>query len=277
MRIILTGASRGIGRRLAQQLAAQGHELLLIARDPERLQRARTNIREGSGNAAIHVMAADLSKMREVLRLANSIRENFAAADILVNNHGGVFSEREITDEGLEMNFALNYLSAFLLTRELVPTLSPSARIINLAAEAHRSAKLNLDDLQSSNDYQSVPAYCQSKLMLILFTRALGSRLQDSGRTVVAVHPGSIFTDALHTMRAEFTRLTGATQFPPALPVEEGLRPLVNVILEKRNDNGSYYVLDQETEPSVKATNEELAEQLWRKSELILETRLAAE
>lgn len=217
-----------------------------------------------------------MSRMREVKRFANSIGNALPSADLLVNNHGGVFPERQVTDEGLEMNFALNYLSVFLLTRELTPQLSPFARIVNVAAEAHRSAILDLDDLQSANGYQSVSAYCSARLMTILFTRALASRLEESGTDVVAVHPGSMFTDALKAMRTEFTRHTGTTEFPQALPVEYGLQPLLNVILHKRNDNGSYYVLDQKADPSAQAMRQDLAEQLWMRSALILKRLTAA-
>lgn len=275
-RIVVTGASRGIGRGLVEALAASGHELFLVARDPARLEEARADIVAASGNSAIRCESADLSRMSEVRRLAGVMRSHWDSVDVLVNNHAALFPQRLESAEGLEMNFALNHLSAVLLTRELQPALrrAMNGRVLNVAAEAHRMAMLDLDDLQCTKAYDGVKAYCRAKLMLIMHTCDPVTRAEAAGVDVIAAHPGSMHTDALRTIRSEYTRLTGVTEFPRAVDVHDGIAPLLRLVTDEAfvGTGGSYFVLTDRKEPSETARDSRLAAELRRRTTEILAT-----
>jgi len=194
---IVTGAASGIGAMTAQALAQQGAAVILVDRDSEKGAVTVNRIKRQTGNPAVEFMRADLSAQKEIRRLAQQFRSHYQHLDVLVNNAGAIFARRQETVDGIEMTFALNYLSYFLLTNLLLDTIEASvpARIINVASRSHARAQIDFDDLQSRSGYRGLQAYAHSKLAIVLFTYELARRLEGTGVTVNALHPGVVATN----------------------------------------------------------------------------------
>lgn len=192
----MTGATDGIGRITAERLAQRGARLVLVGRNPARLDAAQRDIASAApGAPAPLTFCGDLSVQADIRRVTGEIRSALPAVDVLVNNAGAVFSERRETVDGIERTFALNHLGYFLFTAELLPALKAghAPRIVNVASDAHRSASLVLDDLQHlRRGWSGWRAYCESKLANIAFSYALARRLEGSGITVNCLHPGFV-------------------------------------------------------------------------------------
>lgn len=195
--ICITGATDGIGKVAAMELAKQGYTLALVGRNSEKGQRVLSEISQDSGNENIRFHRCDLSSMADVRKLAEEIKTEYDQLDVLLNNAGAYFSEFEKTDEGFERTFALNHLSYFLLTDLLLEMLenTKSSRIVNVASDAHQGSKLSFDDLQGFDGYKGWPAYCKSKLANIMFTYELDRRIEGRGITVNCLHPGFVDTN----------------------------------------------------------------------------------
>jgi retinol dehydrogenase 14 len=195
--ILITGATSGIGRATAESLAQQGAQVVLVGRNHAKTEAAVDAIRRATGNASVDCLLADLSVQAQVRALAEQFRARYPRLDVLINNAGGVFRYRRLTADGLEMTFALNHLSYFLLTNLLLDTLVASgpARIVNVASRAGvRLRGLDFDDLQSARRYFGFTAYARSKLANLLFTFELARRLAGTGVTANAMHPGLVAT-----------------------------------------------------------------------------------
>jgi NAD(P)-dependent dehydrogenase (short-subunit alcohol dehydrogenase family) len=148
--VVLTGATRGIGRAAVIELAARGTELALVGRDAERVRATAHEARESGGGAPVHEHVADLTRMNEVRRLGGELLEAHPRIDVLANNAGAMFTARHTTPEGFEQTFALNHLATFLLTHLLLDRLTASGgRVVTTSSDAHQSGLLGLDDLRS--------------------------------------------------------------------------------------------------------------------------------
>jgi NAD(P)-dependent dehydrogenase (short-subunit alcohol dehydrogenase family) len=196
--ILITGATNGIGKVAALELAKQGPTIVLVGRNPAKVEQTVREIKEQSGNPLVDGLVADLFPMAEVRRLANEFRKKYPQLHVLINNAGAVFADRQHTIDGYERTFALNHLSYFLLTNLLLDMLKANApaRIVNVSSGAHQGAALDFDDLQNEQHYGAggMRAYGQSKLDNLLFTYELARRLAGSGVTVNALHPGVVAT-----------------------------------------------------------------------------------
>lgn len=195
---MITGANSGIGKATAKELARMGANVLMVCREKEKGELARNEIIEETGNDKIDLLLCDLSYPGQIRNLAMEFKENYQKLHVLINNAGVMLSKRVMTDDGLEMNFTVNYLAPFLLTCSLIDILKKStpSRIINVSSAAHRMAKLDFDDLQNQNTkYKLFKIYGKSKLALMLFTYELSRRLEGTGVTVNAVHPGLVNTN----------------------------------------------------------------------------------
>jgi NAD(P)-dependent dehydrogenase (short-subunit alcohol dehydrogenase family) len=194
---LVTGATSGIGFETARVLAQAGATVVAVGRSQERGAEAVARIRQETGNAVVEFLQADLSVQAQVRSLAQEFQRNHAPLDVLVNNAGGFFMPRRLSADGIEMTWALNYLSVYLLTELLLDTLKASApaRIVNVSSDMHRSAQLNFDDLQGARKYSGMKAYGQSKLAMVLFTYELARQLEGTGVTVNALHPGFVATN----------------------------------------------------------------------------------
>ncbi len=191
---MVTGATLGIGRATAEKLAALGATVIIVGRSAERCQNTVDEIKAKTGNTAVDMFVADLSSQASIRQLAKDYKARYQKLHVLVNNAGSVFMSRQLTVDGLEMTFALNHLGYFLLTNLLLDVIKASApaRIINVSSQAQSSGHINFDDLQGKQRYAGFRAYSQSKLANIVFTYELAKRLQGTGVTVNALHPGTI-------------------------------------------------------------------------------------
>ncbi len=191
---LVTGATNGIGEVTALALARMGAQVIIVGRNPAKGAVVVDKIKAQSKNNAVELMTADLSLMSEVRRLADQFKAKYQKLHVLVNNAGAVFFSRHVTAEGHELTFALNHLSYFLLTNLLLDVLKASApaRIVSVSSGAHQRSHLNFDDLEASKGYNAMRAYGQSKLANIVFTYELARRLEGTGVTANALHPGFV-------------------------------------------------------------------------------------
>jgi NAD(P)-dependent dehydrogenase (short-subunit alcohol dehydrogenase family) len=193
---LVTGATSGIGYETALGLARAGAQVALVGRDAARVEDAIRRIGAEVPGAALDPFVADLSDQAKTRRLAQAVRSRFARLDVLVNNAGAIFDKRGTTIDGIERTWALDHLGYVLLTLELLDLLKASApaRILNVASTAHTRARIDFDDVQGARSYGAVKAYSQAKLGNVLFTYALARRLEGTGVTVNALHPGVVAT-----------------------------------------------------------------------------------
>jgi len=193
---LVTGATSGIGFHTALGLARDGAHVILGGRDEERARKSVEVIRRETEAPRIDYLIADMSSMAGVRSFAEQVLNQYSRLDILVNNVGGLFLTRQISEDGYEKTFALNHLSYFLLTELLNDLLiaSAPARIVNVSSTAHLRSRINFEDLQSTRRYRGMTAYGQSKLANLLFTYELARRLADTGVTANALHPGFVRT-----------------------------------------------------------------------------------
>ncbi len=190
--VLITGGTGGIGRAAAVGLASMGARVGITGREPARVEQAAASIADESGNRAIDVFAADMSSQAEVRRLADEVLSTYPQLDVLLNNVGGFWAHRHLTADGLEHTFALNHLAPFLLTNLLLERLitSAPARIVTVSSGAHTMGRIDFDDLMGEQDYSGQRAYNQSKLANVMFTYELARRLDGTGVTATALHPG---------------------------------------------------------------------------------------
>lgn len=185
--ILITGATDGIGLEAAKVLAASGHHLLLHGRNPAKLNKA---VEAVQGEGRVEQFVADLSRMTEVESLADAVTNEHDSLDVLINNAGVFRAVNPVTQDGLDVRFAVNTIAPFLLTRRLLPLLGASSRVVNLSSAAQ--APVNLRALAGEVQLSDNAAYAQSKLALTMWSRALALSLGKDGPSVVAVNPGSM-------------------------------------------------------------------------------------
>ena len=266
---MVTGATSGIGLVTARELARQGAQVTLVSRSPERCQAAAESIRQETGNPEVDFIAADLSSLVEIRRTAQEFLKRQRRLDVLVNNAGGFFWRRAETADGLERTFALNHLNYFLLTNLLLETLKASApaRIVSVSSDAHRGARIDFDNLQNKHKYAGFRAYAQSKLMNVLFTYELRRRLENSGVTANALHPGFVATGFAKNNGFLFRLFMPLAQLN-ALSPEEGARTSIYLASspEVEGVSGKYFTKQQAVQSDPASYDEQTARQLWELS-----------
>jgi NAD(P)-dependent dehydrogenase (short-subunit alcohol dehydrogenase family) len=262
--VLITGATRGIGRAATVELAKRGAEVALVGREPERVAAVAEEARTAGGGAPVYRHVADLSLMSEVRRLAAEVRAAYEHIDVLANNAGALFAHRKETSEGIERTFALNHLAPFLLTNLLRDRLA-GGRVVGTASDAHQSGRLDLDDLQSERSYSAMRVYGTSKLCNILFTRELARRAPELHAN--CFHPGVVRTGfgkndngiwkILITLGGPFLRSP-----------QRGARSLVWLALSDEADRlpGEYIEDEKVVPPSAQAQDDTLARELWERS-----------
>ncbi|MFV0531590.1 MAG: SDR family NAD(P)-dependent oxidoreductase [Flavobacteriales bacterium] len=200
--ILITGATQGLGKITATELAKQGHQIIIHGRNEAKLETVRNEIINETGNKNIDLAVADLLSLKDTARMANELKNQYEKLDVLVNNAGAISNKtRETTAEGLEKTFTLNLFAPLLLMQSLTDLLvkSKSARIVNLSSAMHkRSGKPNFDDFQMQNNYSAPSTYGMSKLYLIWVSRKMVAYLKEKGInniTVNVCHPGAAATN----------------------------------------------------------------------------------
>lgn len=240
--VLITGSTDGVGRVVAEKLGASGAHILVHGRDAMRGKAVVAAIEAAGGKAEL--LVADLSSLAEVRRLAEAVRARTTRLDILINNAGvgtaGGGAKRQVSADGYELRFAVNYLAAFLLTSELLPLLKASApaRIVNVASAGQQA--IDFDDIMLTHGYSGVRAYCQSKLAQILFTVDLAGELKGSGVTVNALHPASY-------MDTTMVRQAGVT---PWSSVETGADAILTSPLRRRSRDAAVSISTASANPA---------------------------
>jgi len=191
--VIITGATSGIGEVAAVRLAEKGARIVFTARDKVRADDTMAALRKAGPNADHALHMADLSRLSEMKRVGAKLAQE-PQIDVLINNAGALFNKRRETEDVLEMIFAFNHMAYFVISNLLLPKLKSGGRIVTVASNAHRGARLDFDDLQCRRSYVGFPVYSKSKLCNILFNRELARRIAGSGVTANALHPGFVAT-----------------------------------------------------------------------------------
>ena len=264
--VVITGATSGIGAVAADLLAQKGARIVFVARDRDRGEKLRRHLRAVAAHADHAPHYADLTRLSDMQRVAEEIAAAEAHIDVLINNAGAMFTHRKLTEDGLERTFALNHLSYFVLTNLLLERLkaTPGARIVSTASDAHKGARLNFDDLQSSHGYMGFSVYSRSKLMNILFTRELARRLAGTGVTANCLHPGFVasrFGDESGGLMSLAVRAAKLFAITP----EQGAETIVYLASspEVEGKSGGYYYKCRPDTPSRAAQNDMDARRLW--------------
>jgi NAD(P)-dependent dehydrogenase (short-subunit alcohol dehydrogenase family) len=261
--ILVTGATDGLGKRVALELAGRGATVLLHGRSPERLEAALEEISRETGNEKSRSYLADFSSLDEVRALAERILSDHDHLDVLVNNAGVIVPERAESEDGYELTFALNYLAHFLLTSLLVPLLRESApaRIVNVASTGQ--SPVDFDDVMLERGYDGMRAYTRSKLAQIMFTFELAERLRGTGVTANALHPATLMD----------TKMVLETFGRAMSTVREGADATVRLVVspELEGVTGRYYDGQREARAKPQAYDARARERLWAMSERLCE------
>src|SRR5215217_5832505 len=257
--ILVTGATDGLGRRVAQELTAMGATVLLHGRSPERLEATLEELRSQTGSEKANSYLADLSSLAAVRDLSERILSEHDRLDVLVNNAGMIVPERKESEDGYELTFEVNYLSHLLLTRLLLPLLKDSApaRIVNVASVGQ--IPLDFSNLMLERGYDAMKAYSQSKLAQVMVTFELAEHLRDTGVSVNALHPASL-------MDAKMVQSTFGYSMST---VEEGTQAVVRLAVspEIEGVTGRYFDGKREARANRQAYDPRVRNRLWVLSE----------
>ncbi len=268
---LVTGATSGIGEVAARELARLGAAVIVVGRSAQRCAATLGRIREATGSDAVDWIVADLSAQSEVRRLADEVRSRCRRLDVLLNNAGGMFLERREGPDGIELTFALNHLSYFLLTNELLPLLKASARrgSSTWRRTRHQGGSIAFDDIQRRGRYTGWGAYQQSKLANILFTYELARRLEGSGVTANTLHPGFVRTRFFADFGGWVGFVTKLGARLIAIDPDAGARTSVYLASspEVEGVSGQYFVKCRPAQSSPRSHDRAAAERLWRVSE----------
>jgi len=267
-RVVITGATAGIGLAAAESLAAMGARLTIVARDAGRAEEAAERI--STGGVRPDVLLADLASLDAVRRLAGEILERHERLDVLVNNAGAVHTRRRVTDDGIELTWAVNHLAPFLLTSLLLERLRESApaRIVTTSSDAHSGMRIPFDDLNAERGYGGFRRYGETKLANILFTAELGHRLQGTGVTATCYHPGFV-ASSFNKNNGWRMRLAMTLARPFARSVSKGADTLVWLVAspESADQTGGYFLDRRLAVPGQAARDPDAARRLWEVSE----------
>ncbi|MBX2996984.1 MAG: SDR family oxidoreductase [Caldilineaceae bacterium] len=270
---MVTGANSGIGKITALALAKRGATVVMVCRSRERGESAQREVVAESGNDKVDLLLADLSSMASARAMVDAFKAKYDRLNVLVNNAGALFAERQESVDGLEMTFALNHMGYFLPTVLLLDTLKASApaRIINVSSGAHRAGRVDFDDLQSQRKYSSFPVYAKSKLENVLFTVELARRLEGTGVTVNALHPGFVRTNfgGNSTGNGIVTLLFRLFVKFFAISPDKGAETSIYLATspDVEGVTGQYFDKKKAAEPASQAKNMETARRLWQESE----------
>ncbi len=271
--VVITGGTSGIGEVAAVALAEMGARIVLVARDDARAQATLQKLGVANPVAAHAAHIADLFSLYEMKRVAAEIAKAEPRIDVLINNAGAFFEERETTVDGLERSFALNHMAYFVITNSLLErlTATPGARIISTASDAHKMARLDLDDLQSEKRYNGFRTYGTTKLMNILFTRQLARRLDGSGVSAFCLHPGFVATRFADNNDGFMGRLFSVLKKIWAISPQKGARTIIYLASAEAGlgKSGTYWAKCLPIVPTKAARSDSDAARLWVLSEEI--------
>jgi retinol dehydrogenase-14 len=267
-RILVTGATNGIGLEASVALARQGARVVMVGRDPERTAAAVAAVKARSGAAEVSHHLCDFSSQASIRRLAAEVLATHDRLDVLVNNAGGVNKRRGVTVDGIETTFAVNHLGYFLLTNLLLDRIvrSAPARIVTVASIGHRQGKLDFDDLGfERGGYSIMRAYTRSKLANVLFSAELARRLAGTGVTANSLHPGSVATNIWSGAPTWAKPIITVLLRPFFISAEKGGRHIVQLAADPSlaGVTGKYFETGRMIDPAPLGRDEALAKRLW--------------
>ena len=266
---LVTGANAGIGLFTALGLAGAGFRVIMVGRDAGRIERARRIVAERAAAGTAETALADFASLEAVRQLADTVLARHDRLDVLVNNAGLISRTYQVSEDGYELTVAVNHLAPFLLTNLLLDRLRSSApsRIVTVASQAHRGARIVPSHMVGRHDWSPLKAYRRSKLCNILFTRALARRLEGSGVVAACLHPGVVDT-AFSNSAGRFSSLGWRIVKPFLISPEQGAS--TSLFLATTADpaafHGAYVMNSRAVQPDPAALDDALAEGVWQES-----------
>ncbi|MCK6510847.1 SDR family oxidoreductase [Myxococcota bacterium] len=271
--VLVTGATNGIGKQAATEIAKAGATVVLVGRSAEKTEATVKEIQAVCGHSRVDSILADLSVMSEIRRLAETFLARYDRLDVLLNNAGAIYEERKLTVDGYEMTMALNHLSYFLLTNLLLERLKQTAqtygeaRVINVSSGAHAVARKGIafEDIHATKAYSAMGRYGESKLMNVLFTYEMARRLEGTGICVNALHPGFVDTGFGHNVRSFFVPVLKLAQKLFARNNSKGAATSVYLAIspEVKGVTGQYFMDKKARRTSKISYDRTQQERLW--------------
>jgi retinol dehydrogenase-14 len=280
--ILITGATSGIGLEAAVALARPGNRLVMLGRDPRKMNAAVDEVKHRAGVAAApDLWLCDFGSQAQIRKVAADVLARYDRLDVLVNNAGLATLRREVTEDGIERTFAVNHLAPFLLTNLLLDLLlkSAPARVVNVASNEHYDATMDLADLGfERGGWGMAKAYGRSKLGTVLFTRALAKRLDGKGVTVNAVHPGAVATGIWDCAPGWMQPMIWLAKRLIMITPKKAAKSILQLIssADVEGKTGLYFDQLEPKEPSKLALDDELAEKLWAESARLVKLSAAS-
>lgn len=274
--VVITGGNAGIGKATAIALAKKGAEILITSRSEAKAKAALVEIKSASKSDKVDFVLINLIDQESVRKAAKEIKAKCPKIDVLINNAGCYMSDLELSPQGIEGQFATNHIGHFLLTNLILDNVKAAgnARIINLASIAHKSTReLNFDDLNyEKEEYGGWKSYSRSKFCNILFTKELARRLEGTGVTANAVHPGGVRTEIAEKDANWYTKLGWIVMKPFMITVEKGAATSIHLASSPKveGETGGYWVRSKKEWSNRPSQDPELAKELWKKSEELM-------
>ena len=287
--MVVTGATAGLGLETCRQFARRGATVVLVGRDQDKIDAAIAELSESTDRDRLNSALADLSSLAQVHKLSGELLHRFPRIDVLVNNAGVDVGHRQLTVDGIETTFAVNYLAPFVLATTLAPAMAQAstadaagyrhpARIVDISSSGHRGGRLDFDDLDGTKDtFHGQRAYNNSKLALTLFTRALAHRSDPARLVVNCADPGFVRGTTLGRNLSFGYQVVGTLLTPFMADVAKGAETAVwtATATESGKFTGQYVKGCKVVQPSKDARDAELAARLWDATEALLADRSA--
>jgi retinol dehydrogenase 14 len=257
--ILVTGATDGIGKQTALELARRGANVIVHGRSQARCQGVLNDLQRQVPNAQFDMAVADLASLKQIRQMAQALLDTYTRLDVLINNAGVFMNQRTLTEDGYETTFAVNHLAPFLLSNLLLPLLRAStpARVVTVSSMTHLSARLEMNNLQGGKEYSGYSAYSASKLANVLFSNEFAEQVKAEGITSNSLHPGVVSTKLLNT---------GWGSGGSNLAEGAGTSVYLATSPQVQNVTGKYFVRSRENNPNPLALDAALRKQLWRES-----------
>ncbi|MCR9017378.1 SDR family NAD(P)-dependent oxidoreductase [Aquiflexum gelatinilyticum] len=277
MKLAITGPTSGIGEVAFSKLTPYFNEVFLLARNESKANKLIQSL-SSPDQKKVRFIYCDLADMDSVVSAAKSILDKTSTLDVLINNAGGIFQNKEVTKDGFEMGLSTNHLGHFLLTHHLMPVLlnSNGAKVINVSSEGHRAAKVDFDDLNyEKKKFSSFVSYANVKLFNILFTKSLADKYGEKGLNAYALHPGVVKTNFGKETSGVFSFFWKLAS-PFMITAEEGAKTTIFLAKTKIDSlkNGYYFKKSKPLKPSSEANSKKMRERLWKESEALLKSWL---